>query len=178
MVDPFTLIKNFVSGVFRKNLLIIIIFAVILAGSAWFISQAITKIAPDVIKAINATTELVETVNVAIEKVANVQEGFQAVLVRIDGMSETIARIERIINRIPDRLLRDEVTGEWDTTWMYGEPDTTICSITPYHIYIEDQELRRAVLDILQRRVEEQVVPVPAPQPTPVIPQRPGVFRR
>jgi len=170
--DPLSLLISFISGLFRKNILIIIVLVVLLTVSAVFISRAVTAIAPVIQQTIGQTTELIEKVSEVMEKVAGVQEGFNAALRQIDSMQETIARIERIINRIPPRLLTDEITGEWDTSWMYEEIEIIE---DPNNIRIEDEELRNAVLEILQRRAEEQATPEPTPQPQPpvqVVPRR------
>jgi len=162
MIDPFTFIKNLISGVLRKNIVIIIFLAVVLAGSAWFVSQTITKVTPDVIRAINATTELIEKVNEA-------QAGFAVALEKIAGLESTIARIERIINRIPDRLLRDEVTGEWDTSWVY--------EVSEEEGKYNEEYVRGLILEILQNRQlinlsfnegeQEETPPAVTPEPTP-----------
>ena len=106
MSDPISLLVSLLNKLFtqffRKNFVFIAILMILLVVAIVAISKAITEIAPEVQKTINATSELVE-------KVSAVQEGFNSALRQIDSMQETIARIERIINRIPSRLLQDEV---------------------------------------------------------------------
>ena len=119
--DPLSLLGSFVSVLFKKNILIIAVLVGLLIVATMVISKTVTEIAPIVQQAIGSTTDLVEKINetqegftVAMQRVGEVQAGFRSVLEQVDGMSGTIARIERIINRIPDRLLRDEETGEWE----------------------------------------------------------------
>ena len=100
-------ISKTISMFFRNNFILIALLVVLLTAATVIVSRSVAAIAPDIIKAIHATTALVEQVN-------EVQSGFTVVLEKIAGLEATIARVERIINRIPDRLLRDEETGEWE----------------------------------------------------------------
>ena len=103
MVDPFIFVVNcfkfIVSSMLKKSLFIGVVIVFVL------ISHVVVQIAPAVQQTIGAATQLVEKIN-------ETQLGFQVILTRIDGMSETISRIERIVNKIPVRLLNDE--NEWE----------------------------------------------------------------
>ena len=208
MTDPFTLISSLVTRLFTGKAIVVIALVLIIAVASMVISRAVVEIAPIIHRTIDSTTALLEKTSEVLDKVDGIQEGFQSALRQIDSMQETIARIERIVNRIPIRLLNDEETGEWDTSWMYEEPQQSYEHI-PYPISDKELGFRKEIADILrsreypplseehfarieqlllsppswlpeEKKEESKVEPQPQPQPQPIpfVPQGRGFFRR
>ena len=182
--DPLSLLVGF----FRGNFFIIAVLITLVIVSTVIISKAVTDIAPIIRQTIGSTTELVERINetqagftAALERVNEIQSGFQSgiqsILKQVDGMSDTIAKIERIINRIPSKLLSDEDTGEWEP-WSIEHSDDFVS---------QQEDIKEEILSILQemRVLMEQkddiinVEPVVIEQQPPVqVIQPRGVIRR
>ena len=130
MQDPLSIISSvlgkILSGFSVKNLMFIVIPMVLLIALIVVGTKAVIELAPVVKENIIAVTELVQKIN-------EVQSGFNTALDRIEGMQETIKKIEAIINKIPSRLLNDEEDTEGMTVVEANETSVTATKSTIKH---------------------------------------------